>query len=77
VNKCSPNKFIEFSKAEYDKQYYEDYKAKILEINKEYRENNKEYYAQYLKEYYEDNKTKLLEQKNTLFALWLHIYKIK
>ena len=55
------------SKKEYEKQYYENNKEKIVENKKEYRENNKEKIQQQQKEYYENNKEKFTLYKNIYY----------
>ena len=51
------------TRKEINKAYRENNKDKIKEYGKEYYENNKDYY----KEYYQDNKNKITEFKNEKF----------
>ena len=48
-------------KREYQKEYYERNKEKVLKHQKEYDDRNKERQAKYNREYYERNRVKLLE----------------
>ena len=59
VNKVRPTRT--------QKEYYEDNKDKILEMNRKYRSNNEDQYQKYQNQYREENKEKLQEQKKNYY----------
>ena len=65
-SKCSSNedglqRQCKSCKVKYDKEYYQNNKAKILELKKKYHQDNKAKILKQAKEYYQDNKVKILE----------------
>ena len=52
---------------EYNKEYYENNKDYYKEYLKQYRENNKEYIQEYNKEYRENNKELIKELKKNWY----------
>jgi hypothetical protein len=63
LNSCKAIR-TEEEKKDYDKEYYENNKAKLLEQNKKYYENNKEKNKDKIKKYQENHKAKLTEKFN-------------
>ena len=55
---------------EYSKEFYENHKEEILEVNKKWMEDNKEYRKEYRKAYREANKEKIAEYRA---KYWLNV----
>ena len=50
------------ARREYNKQYYQNNRDRIVKQQADYYQNNKEKFAEYNAEYYQKNKEKILEQ---------------
>jgi len=51
------------TRKEWAKEFYDNHKEEILEVNKKWMEDNKEYRKEYKKEYREENKEKIAEYR--------------
>ena len=58
------------TRKEWAKEFYDNHKEEILEVNKKWMEDNKEYRKEYKKEYREENKEKIAEYRA---KYWLNV----